>query len=225
MENDKKLRNIVKNTLCKFLLERQIHSDEYINEIFKQLGYKNIKNVGGGYFGQCFELDSKLIGKVTTDPNEKHFVKKLINKNNNYLINYYDVFEFSEFDIIIMEKVDTNHIDKKKLNKAKRLLEKIYGSYDFIEKIYNISKFIVLSLNNSYLIDMVKILIEGYKFGIVLDLRGDNFGIKNNHLCSFDFMVTKDINFNYIIRNLKYMEDNIDKNIIKYHKNFNHLNK
>lgn len=177
--------------------ERLLHKEEYIIKILNDNGYNIIKPLSGGCFGYTYELEDNKVCKVCYDRSEIEVANILIGKKNKYLVNYFDVFEGKDFDIIIMEKLDTN-VNKNKLYKAETLLSKVgqWSNPDIgdivFDEIPNIVNYIGHILFNSYLLDIVRMYIECSKYGMLnLDKFHKNFGIKNGHLVAFDFKIWK----------------------------------
>jgi hypothetical protein len=178
--------------------ERLLHKEEYIKKLLTNNGYTPIKSLSGGSFGHTYELEGEKICKICYDRDEIETANILVGKKSKYLVNYYDVFKGIDFDIIIMEKLDMN-LNVEKLNKAERLIGNVTGGYSkpnigdiLFEEIPNIINYALHIPFNSYLLDIVKMYTESSKYGkLILDTGHRNFGIKNNHLVAFDFIISK----------------------------------
>ena len=205
------------------LQERLIHTDEYVSKVLIENGYKILKPISGGGFGYTFELVDNKVCKITYDRDEIYTANLLIGKKNKYLINYFDVLQGNEFDIIIMEKIDVKSVDENKLDRAEIALSKCilqgrWSDTEFLtivfEKIPDHIGYLLKLPFNSYLLDIIRMYIESSKYGrLQLDLNHNNFGIKNGHLIAFDFMITstKDNNYYYsdTIKKLIEIEDKL----------------
>jgi len=160
------------------------HKEEIIYKIANELGYKLIKKLGGGSYGTAFLTSDNKVFKVTYSSGDAGAADSLINKKCEYLANCYNVYETNEFHIIVMEKLDTDNVNKDKLKKAMSSSYKFNHSSSLkttlIKNIYNI-------FSNSYVNDFIEIYKEAKKYGVGVDTQNiGNFGLKNGHLAAFD---------------------------------------
>lgn len=159
-------------------------SHEYITNMVKKFGYNIVKKLSGGAYGFAYLLDNNNVLKITSQVSWNNAVAayKLLNIKNEYLVDFYNVFEVKigdkdSFYLIEMEYIDTETINKENLENMFRL--------------YNYNKINAKSIYGyffgNYYKDIKKMKKELDDKGISWDVaRMSNFGIKNGHLCAFD---------------------------------------
>jgi len=163
------------------------------------LDYNSIKYVGSGNNGDAYRINDKIL-KITTDNKEVNTALTILNKNINGVVNYYKVFKFKEYNVILMDYVTPlekyiniknpnylNFVDDLmneisinwgKINNFNEYINLVNDLFDYSKK--DIFYTIVVKLYQLY--NKLKQLKHNPDFHIY------NIGInKNNELVLFDF--------------------------------------
>lgn len=173
---------------------------EFARKIANELGYELISYLDSGGYGAAYKITRFRVLKLTTDIREVYTAKMLMNKNTNFIINYYDVKKIeskylqSELYSLIMDFVfcvkdgeqrnrifydyfGFNYPDKKAF-----FLRNDFSDVSlFLEK-YNSDKSILhlpKELIQKNILDLQNLAIETKKIGIYpIDIHSGNVGYK-----------------------------------------------
>lgn len=157
------------------------HTQQIIYKVANELGYNLVKKIGAGQYGTAYLTNDNKIFKVSYSKTEANAADKLIGINCEYLCNYYNVYETNEFWIIVMEKLDTENVNKEKLKNS------IGSAFDIVHLTSPNIKDVYRLFFNSYVRDFIKIYKEAKKYKVHIDTQNTgNFGLKNGHLAAFD---------------------------------------
>lgn len=177
------------------------HSLNIIYKVSKDLGYTIVEKISGGAYGYAFLTSDNEVLKVSYDRGDAVAADILIGKKCEYLADCYHVHKTNEFDIIVMEKLDTENLNEKKLKKAMTDHYKYFNS-----KMPSIGDVYRLCFN-SYFRDFIKIYKESRKYNVRIDTQNSgNFGLKNGHLAAFDLGGRAD-HWSYKFQNLEKIKE------------------
>lgn len=203
--------------------KQNITIEEFAKRIAEKLGY-NVQPilVGKGTQGFAFDLNNGMIIKITSDKTEANEAIKLLGKHNNYIGDFYRVYNISppyqNVYVILREKLELTSESEEKFDVAYRNFYKFltdngmngYDVKDIIvhgatEKLNRIVQFI--NDDNSYLAESARVILnviqELIKENIrSIDFNSENFGLKKNgNLAYYDIGYSEnkdDVNFDQL---------------------------
>lgn len=173
--------------------------------------YKNINywlsklgdNFDKGGWGKIYSVIGypNLIIKITSDFTEYKSAKKLLNKNTDYIVNYYFVSKYENKYLLVMERINIKI--KKEYKEILDDLNVYCYYYDedlYFKTIFNEKDNIIEDFSDKFkknnvtfvINNLIEIVKECKKNNIYTnDFHSGNIGIKNKHLIFFDVGVTK----------------------------------
>lgn len=168
-----------------------------------KLNCNNIKYVGHGSFGKAFKCCDKII-KITSDPVEIKYVSKLIGKNRNGIVKYYNImkisnniYAFSMDYILPIEKyIRTNNYDENFVN---YITDVIYFNWNNIKNFNDFLNFIeehyILKKNTIdyvFVYNFYKLFKKLKQLKMPPDFHIGNIGIDSNgDYLLYDFRLMK----------------------------------
>lgn len=190
---------------------------EFARKIADKLGYELITYIDSGAYGAAFKITKFRVLKLTTDVREVYTAKKLIGKNPEHIVNYYDVkkiespFLKSELYAIVLDyvfSITEGNIKNKKFfdyftfnyEHLKEFFKNLDFNSDyidiFIDRYKDWSKNDVLPDQQieKNIQELKQIAIEANELDIYpLDIHSGNFGYKfvNCNLVYFDVGMNK----------------------------------